>query len=369
MVEERERDGLDEVLEILQDRMERECQQALGDEQPEEIAQELKTRVQEKVDHDLRAELIDVLERLGEEVTHEVEAKIRKEEKVRKREEEFQRFGLQFRIQHFIMFISVFILIFTGLPLKFPDLVISEHLISLFGGIQNSTFLHRVGAGGLIFVAVYHTLYTVLSRQGRRDFFLLLPRPRDVKDLFIQIKYFLGRAKEHARFGRFSYIEKFDYWAVYWGCVIMIGSGAMLWFQDTVLLFLPKYILDIAKEAHSDEALLATLAIIIWHFYNVHLNPERFPGSLTWWHGRVSHKEMIDHHPLEYEHIMAERAALEEGGEESPEGGTEGDAITEATTWPPRVAEGLKDDGPASKHFVEPGNLRPGDGTRRQVEE
>jgi hypothetical protein len=157
----------------------------------------------------------------------------------------------------------------------------------------------------------------------------------------------------------------------------MIGSGAMLWFQDTVLLFLPKYMLDIAKEAHSDEALLATLAIVIWHFYNVHLNPERFPGSMTWWHGRISRQEMTDHHPLEYERITAEREALaeaeaesaNEGGGASPEGGAEGDAINEAANWPPRMVEDRKDDGPQPKSFIEPGALEPGDGTLRQIEE
>ena len=311
MVEEKERDGLDKVLDILQVHLERECREALGDDQPEALAEEIKARVREKVDRELREELTDVLDRMGQEVANEMEAKIRKEEKVRRREEEFLRFGLNFRIQHMLMFTSVIILVITGLPLKFPDLVISEHLISLFGGIQNSTVLHRIGAAGLIYVGIHHFLYTIFSRTGRRDFFLLLPRLQDVKDLITQIKYFLGRSDEHARFGRFSYIEKFDYWAVYWGCVIMIGSGAMLWFQDTALLFLPKYMLDIAKEAHSDEALLATLAIVIWHFYNVHLNPERFPGSLTWWHGRISREEMMTHHPLEYERIMAEREAQE----------------------------------------------------------
>ncbi|MBI4737788.1 MAG: hypothetical protein HY766_17285, partial [candidate division NC10 bacterium] len=97
-------------------------------------------------------------------------------------------------------------------------------------------------------------------------------------------------------------------WAVYWGMVIMIGSGLILWFLETSLRFLPKFAADIAREAHSDEGLLATLAIIIWHFYNVHLNPERFPMNWTWWTGTVSEEEMQVHHPLEYEALMASRA-------------------------------------------------------------
>jgi hypothetical protein len=79
----------------------------------------------------------------------------------------------------------------------------------------------------------------------------------------------------------------------------------MLWFQDTTMALVPKFFLDAATEAHSDEALLATLAIIIWHFYNVHFNPDNFPMSLTWWHGKISVKKMIEHHPLEYEQLVA----------------------------------------------------------------
>lgn len=222
-------------------------------------------------------------------------------------EEEFLRFNLHFRIQHMILFSSVIILILTGLPLKYPDFEPLSGLIWLLGGIENSRVLHRVGATGLMLVAIYHTLYTVLHPDGRRDFLLLIPTPKDFKDFFIQINYFLGRSKERPKFGRFSYIEKFDYWAVYWGCVIMIGSGLPLWFEEIALRYLPKFVLDISKEAHSDEALLATLAIVIWHFYNVHFNPDKFPMSWTWWTGKISKHEMMKEHPLEYEEIMAKR--------------------------------------------------------------
>jgi hypothetical protein len=81
-----------------------------------------------------------------------------------------------------------------------------------------------------------------------------------------------------------------------------------------VLKYFPKFVLDIAHEMHSDEALLATLAIVIWHFYNVHFNPDRFPGTLMWWHGEISEHEIKEEHPLEYEEIMAKRAKQAEAG-------------------------------------------------------
>lgn len=264
-------------------------------------------------------------ERIRERVRREVERELaartaaeRRETERRRREERlreweqaegktFLRFNRNFRFQHMVMFASVIILIITGMPIKFPDFVLSRWVVNMWGGIHNSTLIHRIGAVMLIYFMVHHLLYSVLSRDGRRDFLLLIPTPKDVRDAVQNIRYFLGRAAEKPRFGRFSYIEKFDYWAVYWGCVIMIGSGLALWFETTVLKYLPKYMLDVAHEMHSDEALLATLAIVIWHFYNVHFNPDRFPGTLLWWHGRLSEHEMKEEHPLEYEEIMAKR--------------------------------------------------------------
>ena len=107
-------------------------------------------------------------------------------------------------------------------------------------------------------------------------------------------------------------MEKFDYWAVYWGMVIMITSGLMLWFPTQTMRLLPKFALDIAKEAHSDEGLLATLAIIIWHFYNVHLNATVFPMSWVWLTGRITKRRRIKEHALEYERLTGKPAIEEE---------------------------------------------------------
>lgn len=239
----------------------------------------------------------------------------------------FERFGKNFRSQHMLMFVSVIILIITGMPLKFPELGISKFIIlQVFGGLQNSTLLHRIGAVGLIIVGVWHLGYIAASRMGRRDFFLMIPRPQDIKDFFRMLMYYIGRLPSGPRFGRFSFIEKFDYWAVYWGMVVMIGSGLIMWFKE----FFPKYLYDIGREAHSDEGLLATLAIVIWHFYNVHFNPEVFPMSWVWWNGKLTEEELKHHHPLEYAEIIeAEtRSIMEQKGKaqqavDNPDGNAE----------------------------------------------
>jgi len=221
-------------------------------------------------------------------------------------EEEILRFSLLFRLQHMGMFIGVIILIITGLPLKYPDARISHAFFHAVGGVTVSGIIHRIGAAILIIVGAVHMFYIAFCADGRKNLKALLPGFKDVGDVYRNVLYFFGFRKEGARFGRFSYLEKFDYWAVYWGMVVMILTGLMLWFHDYVMSLLPKIYMDVAREAHSDEALLATLAIVIWHFYNVHFNPSRFPGSLTWLHGKITKKEMMHEHPLEYEEMLRE---------------------------------------------------------------
>jgi cytochrome b subunit of formate dehydrogenase len=229
-------------------------------------------------------------------------------------EREFiQRFGLQFRVQHTLLFLSTITLIVTGVPLWCmgrPEYSWSQYVVSAFGGIEAMRCIHRTGAAALILVSVYHLFYTVFTKEGRREFIELLPRQKDVADVTINSLYFLGLSKQRPCFGRYSYYEKFDYWAVYWGCVIMIGTGLVQWFPELAAKYVPWLTYELAAEVHADEAILATLALFIWHFYNVHFNPSRFPGTLLWWHGKLSRKEMMHDHPLEYyRKLLAETKA------------------------------------------------------------
>ena len=302
--------SVDEKKEPSQDSLEKEIDAAVSAEtaaldpaRAAEIREKVRQRVRAEMEREIR--IRTAAERKAE------DRRLREEKRKEKHGEEgemFQRFNRNFRFQHMVMFSSVILLIITGMPIKFPDYVLSRWVVSLWGGIYNSTIVHRIGALMLVYFMVHHMLYTILSRDGRRDFVLLIPMPKDIRDAVQNIRYFLGKVNEKPKFGRFSYIEKFDYWAVYWGCIIMIGSGAFLWGESLALKYFPKYVLDIAHEMHSDEALLATLAIVIWHFYNVHFNPERFPGTLMWWHGQISEHEIKEEHPLEYEELMAKRA-------------------------------------------------------------
>jgi formate dehydrogenase subunit gamma len=231
-----------------------------------------------------------------------------------------ERLSLHQRIQHIILFSSTILLIITGLPIKFHEAAVAAAIINLMGGPEVTRFLHRIGAVGLTAIGLYHIYYCVAYAEGRRTFTKLIPKLQDAKDALHQIGYFLGLKKDKPLYGRFSYIEKFDYWAVYWGMVVMITSGYILWFKDIALNHFGKFAFDIGREAHSDEALLATLAIVIWHFYNVHFNPHKFPGSLTWWHGKISVEEFREEHPLEYEEWVQAGKIGERTAEHADEG-------------------------------------------------
>jgi cytochrome b subunit of formate dehydrogenase len=215
------------------------------------------------------------------------------------------RFNSHFLGQHLILMTSVILLFLSGLFVfgtRYPGAQWASSLTGAFGGLDFWRSVHRIGASLLMFVAAYHVVYSLVHPEGRRDFVHLLPRSRDFREFAQSVLWMVGKRRERPRFSRFAYIEKFDYWAVFWGCAIFFASGLAMWFPSMARKVFPgasPAIFDALKEAHSHEAVLAFLAIAIWHIYNVLLRPGRFPGSLTFLHGRVSRRELAAERELE----------------------------------------------------------------------
>jgi cytochrome b subunit of formate dehydrogenase len=219
------------------------------------------------------------------------------------------RFDAFDRTLHGLLMISFLGLAATGLPLVFSDEAWAPRLVNLFGTFEVAGWLHRVCATLLILVFAIH-LGRLLRRftRGDRSFLWgpssMVPQPRDVTDLVGHLKWFVGRGPRPA-FDRYTYWEKFDYWAVFWGMGIIGASGLLLWFPMYFSQFVPGWVFNVALLIHGEEALLAVGFIFTMHFFNGHLRPEKFPMDRVIFTGRVSEEELREERPTEYARLVA----------------------------------------------------------------
>jgi formate dehydrogenase gamma subunit len=204
------------------------------------------------------------------------------------------------RWQHAVLAISFIVLAISGFALKFPD----SWLAHAMGSSEPfRRWVHRASGVVLLLVGAYHIFYAFATRDGRRLVKDLLPVKKDVSDVFIAIRYLFGLNAEKPRIGRFGYAEKMEYWAVVWGTILMGVTGLMIWFKMDVTQFLPRWIVDVALTIHYYEAILACLAIVVWHFYHVIVDPDVYPVNLACWDGKVSEHWQEEEHPLDHEAI------------------------------------------------------------------
>lgn len=206
------------------------------------------------------------------------------------------RMNLGQRMQHLVLAWSFIVLAVTGFALKFPDSWVAKLLGS------NEAFRrwsHRIAGVVLIAVGIYHLYYILFRKEGRQLVKDIFPATKDVSDAVQNARYLAGLAPEKARIGRFGYAEKMEYWAVIWGTIIMGVTGVMIWFKMDVTQFLPRWAVDVALTIHYYEAILACLAIVVWHFYHVVFDPDVYPLNWACWNGKVSRHWHEDEHPLE----------------------------------------------------------------------
>jgi len=213
----------------------------------------------------------------------------------------YVRFPLARRIEHIVMLSSFIILGLTGLPQKFSSAPISIAFVGLLGGIENLRLIHHTAAIVMMIGATWHVLFFGYMAFVVRARLSMLPSLQDVKDGWQALMYNLGFSKSYPQMGRYTFEEKLEYWAFVWGVIVMGTTGFMMWNPITTVKFLPGEIIPAAKTAHGWEAVLAILAIIIWHMYGVHL--KRFNKSM--FTGKMSEGEMLHEHPLELADIKA----------------------------------------------------------------
>jgi cytochrome b subunit of formate dehydrogenase len=215
----------------------------------------------------------------------------------RKTEQKFvMRMPLRFRLQHATLLTSFVLLVLTGFALKFPDSWFAS-MLSL--GERMRHLLHRIAAVILIGVSLYHILDLMLSRDGRKLFRDLIPSLDDVRGAWENLLYYLGFISRKPAFARFNYAEKAEYWALVWGMIVMAGTGLMLWAKVLVGNHLPRWWLDVATAIHFYEAVLATLAIVVWHFYQVFFDPDVYPMNWAWWDGKMPLHHYREEHALD----------------------------------------------------------------------
>ncbi len=212
------------------------------------------------------------------------------------------RMSLSQRWQHAVLATSFIVLAITGFALKFPD----SWLAKLMGSSEPfRRWSHRVAGVVLLLVGAYHIIYILATKDGRKlvkDFF---PIKKDLMDVWGSARYLVGLSKEKPKIGRFGYAEKMEYWAVVWGTIIMGVTGLMIWFKMDVTHWLPRWAVDVALTIHYYEAILACLAIIVWHFYHVIFDPDVYPLNLACWDGKVSKHWQEEEHPLDAEALAA----------------------------------------------------------------
>lgn len=224
---------------------------------------------------------------------------------------QFVRLTKSQRIQHIILVISTTLLIITGFMLQ-----ADRWFISMFGNTSETIFwlrgiIHRIAGITVTAVCTYHLVYVAVTKDGRSWFKDMLPGPKDFVDAWQNVIYMLGFRESRPKMDRFFYLEKLEYWSVYFGMFIVIVTGAMMWTEQ----LWPKFYLDVAGAFHLGEATLAALAIIIGHIFSVHYHPHVYPMNKAFIDGMIGEDMMKEEHQLWYEREMKKLSESETGAE------------------------------------------------------
>jgi cytochrome b subunit of formate dehydrogenase len=203
------------------------------------------------------------------------------------------------RVQHATLAISFIALVWTGFALKYPEMWWARPLLMLEGKHLVRSLIHRVAAAVFIAVSLTHLISLIVNRRLRDHWKEMLPNMNDPREALSGFAHSLGLGDTPPPRSPHSYVEKAEYWAVVWGAVVMAASGLLLWANNLAMRFLPKSWLDIATSVHFYEAVLASLAIVVWHFYSVIFDPDVYPLNTAFLTGKSVKKEERPHETRE----------------------------------------------------------------------
>jgi len=222
----------------------------------------------------------------------------------------FQRFRPEWRIAHLVFALSVMTLVLTGMAVLYAETGWAKFIVSALGGPRAAGILHRTSAAimlGIFFVHLVYLAYRVVPNWKPSDWFgpnSLVPNLKDLDDALAMFSWFLGKGPRPA-LDRWTYWEKFDYWAVFWGMAIIGGSGMMLAFKETTASVLPGWVFNVATLVHGEEAILAAVFLFTVHFFNNHFRPDKLPPpDIVMFTGTVALEEFRREHALEYQRLL-----------------------------------------------------------------
>ncbi|MCK5484005.1 MAG: cytochrome b/b6 domain-containing protein, partial [Gemmatimonadetes bacterium] len=223
-----------------------------------------------------------------------------------RRERGVVRFDRRQIFQHAGLALSFIVLVLTGFALRNPEVWWVKYSgIALLSETARGT-IHRVAGVAMILTSIYHAWYVTAVRRGRAEMRAMAPSFQDIKDFGANIAFHIWRRRDRAKFPQYDYTQKAEYWAVVWGTVVMVITGFVLWFPTWATGWAPAWIVSISETVHYYEALLATLAIIVWHFFFVMFHPDVYPMSFIWLTGKMPEHEVRTVHGRWYEEEVAD---------------------------------------------------------------
>lgn len=226
-----------------------------------------------------------------------------------------QRFSTNELAQHWVLLITLTVLTLTGLGLFAANTWLGRTLIALEGGLESRGVIHRVFAVVLMLLVAWHFLYVVFTERGHRQLMEMRPHAEDFRNIGALLSFLAGRRASLPELGRYTPLQKVQYWGAGLGSLTMIFTGLVLWFHTAAMMVMPKWIFDVTTIVHGYEGLILFALLFGWHLYIVHLSPGNFPMQRTFLDGRLSARRLWSEHRLEYRSLFGdEEPPPEDGG-------------------------------------------------------